>query len=73
MKALEALQEICSQYYNGPQYKIIEKEIKALEIIKKKKVDVSFLELGLEQYNNNLPKKHKLSQEEYDLLKEVLL
>ena len=52
---------------------IIEKELKALEIIKNKKVDVSFLELGLEQYNTNLRKKHQLTQEEYDLLKEVLL
>ena len=48
-------------------------EQKALEIIKKKKVDVSFLELGLEQYNTNLRKKHQLTQEEYDLLKEMLL
>ena len=59
---------------------IIEKSLKALEIIKNKKVDVYWLieffsaEKGLDDYNNPdfTPKKHRLTQKEYDLLKEVL-
>ena len=54
----------------------IEKSLKALEIIKKKKVNVELLHIciSLEEYNmeilpyGNMP----LTQEEYDLLKEIL-
>lgn len=57
---------------------IIEKELKALEIIKKKVLVIPFLILhlslnDLNGYNKEMDKKHKLTQEEYDLLKEVLL
>ena len=52
-----------------------EKKLKALEIIKEKEVDVFiFLHSGyLETYNDMVEDNRKLTQEEYDLLKEVLL
>ena len=47
---------------------------KALEIIKNKSVDVSCLLFdGLEVYNENMHPSRVLAQEEFDLLKEVLL
>ena len=54
---------------------IIEKELKALEIIKKKRVLIDvLLELNtLEDYNEFKSKKEQLTQEEYDLLREVLV
>lgn len=58
-------------------FRNIEKELKTLEIIKEKKVNVELLHIciSLEEYNmeilpyGNIP----LTQEEYDLLKETLL
>ena len=52
-----------------------QKQIKALEIIKEKEVDVFiFLHSGdLETYNDIVEDNRKLTQEEYELLKEVLL
>lgn len=52
----------------------IEKELKALEIIKEKEPDISFLlfNLELKHYNSCVWKNQELTQEEYDLLKEVL-
>ncbi|MBR1984467.1 MAG: hypothetical protein IKA31_01885 [Clostridia bacterium] len=68
-------------------FELIEKELKALEIIKEKNVDiVGVKKLSLEDYNKGVelgdkykPKEmkecpyKKLTQDEYDLLKEVLL
>lgn len=66
-------------------YNIIEKELEALEIIKEKRVDVDLLmdcspydgyrhTTGLIEYNNSTTITQKeLTQEEYDILKEVLL
>ena len=47
---------------------------KALEIIKEKRVDVSYLVISedLHDYNEGLDRKWKLTQEEYELLKEEL-
>lgn len=79
MKGLEALQKICAQYYNGEQYKVIEKELKVLEIIRNKEINIHALLLHLKRfdypagYNALVGDKYKLTQEEYDLLKEVLL
>ena len=61
------------------------KDLTALEIIKKKRVDVSYLcieidldvkdntQIALTRYNLTVRSKDKLTQEEFDLLKEVLL
>lgn len=56
-------------------FELIEKSLKALEIIKKKKVDVWFILISnsVEDYNLNSGCKYPLTQEQYDLLKEVLL
>lgn len=76
-KELEALQDLSKLVfiYGGmPQYKIIEKSLKALEIIKKKSVNIHLLILSdsLEKYNFNLLPYRKLTQEEFDLIKKVL-
>ena len=54
---------------------IIENALKVLEIIKEKEVNVFiFLHSGdLETYNDMVEDNRKLTQEEYDLLKEELL
>ena len=94
-KGLEALKspyEITTQSYPTlncylqSQVDIIEKELKTLEIIKRKRVDViiflTILEFhddktALTLYNREILKKYcdlyVLTQEEYDLLKEELL
>lgn len=90
MKGLEALEEIkIVNYYEDDEYadddylgirkeiKIIEKELKALEIIKNHELaDTLFSYLKVDktpnEWNWGLPKKMQLTQEEYDLLKEVL-
>ena len=55
--------------------KCFPKELKALEIIKEKEVNVFiFLHSGdLETYNDMVEDNRKLTKEEFDLLKEVLL
>lgn len=77
-KGLEALQDLSKLVfvYGGvQQYQIIEKSLKALEIIKEKQVNVFiFLHSGdLETYNDMVEVNRKLTQKEYDLLKEGLL
>lgn len=75
-----------NDYFLSTQYiddnDIIETTFKALEIIKEKKVDIGYLfemieifdEQALKQYNQSCyGNKKKLTKEEYDLLKEVLL
>ena len=59
----------------GHSLDIVEKELKALEIIKEKKVDVLALfwsKCPLKEYNNMHEDLGIIGQEEYDLLKEVL-
>jgi len=53
----------------------IEKELKALEIIKEKNVNVSWLKTSpnLSRYNLAVGTNQALKRNEYDLLKEVLL
>ena len=58
---------------------LVEKSLKALEIIKEKDVDVSWLKycikenMIVEAYNSGYPEYHKhLTEEEFNLLKEVL-
>ena len=74
----------CCNWINGvghlePHFAIVEKSLKAIEIIKKKEVDIDHLrdlyfndeyeKYDLEYYNTRGNK--PLTQEEYDLLKEV--
>ena len=84
LEALEDLYEYTSPYINVEDideshantcYQVIQKELKAFEIIKEKEVNVFiFLHSGdLETYNDMVEDNRKLTQEEYDLLKEVLL
>lgn len=86
-KELEALKRLYKhsnygfgKYSPDKDYELVELALKALEIIKKKRVDLEFLfeeweeenwEFALENYNMN--HEIELTQEEYDLLKEVLL
>lgn len=81
-KGLEALREIdkdtpFSQAFN-PKFKeriaIIEKELKALEIIKEKRVDIGWLirSENCSKYNLGVGSSQALKKEKYDLLKEVL-
>lgn len=58
----------------------LEKKLKAFEIIKEKQIDVLYIAMfpnSLEKYNKHVSFVHDdewcLTQEEYDLLKEVLL
>ena len=53
---------------------IKDKKLKALEIIKNKRVDFGYLIISddLKDFNEGLDRKWKLAQEEYDLLKEFL-
>lgn len=57
---------------------VIEKELKAFDIIKKKKLDTLYLRNcfvvkdGLEKYNACFKVGYKLKQEEFDFLKEML-
>ena len=88
-KGLEALEyfrtEIVDNYYAVECFEIIEKELKALEIIKGKRVNVRALiksyysKYGFQMYNDTqcADKNEKLdskdlTQEEYDLLKGML-
>ncbi len=63
-------------YSNSYNLKKAEKKLKALEIIKEKGIDVDALKYhkDLEHYNFSLRGRYEsLTQEEFDLLKEVLL
>ena len=82
MKGLKALAKVVRKYFihnMDKEITAIEKELKALEIIKNKRVDVGFfmiLQYGenpLEELNRSYEETQRLTQEEYDLLKEVLL
>ena len=52
----------------------IEKTLKALEIIKEKKVNILLLELAenVDEYNERIVPNGRLTEEEFELLKEVL-
>ena len=87
-KELEVLKKVKFNYFQTNKYAdeddkkwfdIIEKSLKALEIIKEKKVDIDLLfycftfpNNNYKTYNENNERKW-LKREEYDLLKEVLL
>ena len=77
-KGLEALQEIMNGKNKIHNYYVIQKELEALEIIKEKRVQVHILleSENVEEYNESIYVcegiNYKLTQEKYDLLKEVL-
>ena len=80
LKALEKLANYkCSSMSEKIECKeIIEKELKALEIIKEKRVDVELLmktesAKDYNKYSKNVNQSHNLGQRQYDFLKEVLL
>lgn len=82
LEALNYADELTYSHYEVDDLDIIEKELKALEIIKNKgvclpalKLTASFEKDNLEEYNKMCVKHYALplTQEEYDLLKEVLL
>ena len=87
-KGLEALESLYAKLSckssieeigeNLQDYHIVEKELKALEIIKKHELaDTLFSYLKVDKtpdnWNWGLPKKMQLTQEKWELLKEVLL
>ena len=79
MKGLEAFKFISgfTNFQNGcykDKLDAIEKALKALEVIKGKSVNVMYFRGSdtLEEYNRHHATWHKLTQDEYDLLKEVL-
>ena len=85
-KGLEALRRICLQLvaHDETQHKefdeyvnAIEKELKALEIIKNKNVDIRGIKgtKNVHEYNVKFPTtlNEFLEEQEYDLLKKVLL
>ena len=79
-KGQQALSNIArySATHKGILYedvKTVAKELKALEIIKEKEPDISFLYRAkdLNHYNSCVWKEQELTQEKYDLLKEILI
>ena len=86
LEALESINEIVLPYSVAKQghlrprdvchneFSIIEKSLKALEIIKEKEVNVNCIISGWSLGKYNSYKTHiSLTKDEYDLLKEVLL
>lgn len=78
-KGLEALKRIVKGYIDTDDIETISKELKALEIIKNRKVDIYLLEItkNVDQYNKPFCEHlvslcRLLTQEEYDLLKGVV-
>ena len=77
-KGLEALDYITNDdyVYNEEDYlyskDIIEKELQALEIIKKKQVNLRYFSVGDLVLYNSLEHTIELTKDEFTLLKEVL-
>ena len=81
-KGLEALERIKNNLKDEDNYinlfdtldlSIIEKELKAFEIIRNKYVNVGYFVncINAKEYNKWYERKYHLTQEEYNLLKEV--
>ena len=78
-KGLEALQDLYSiikepNVLTLKAYDNVAKELKVLEIIKEKRVDIGWLirSKNCSKYNLGVGSSQALKKEEYDLLKEVL-
>ena len=67
------LDYVCSNKHEE-DYELIETELKALEIIKEKRVDIGWLirSENCSKYNLGVGTQQALKKTEYDLLKEVL-
>ena len=81
LEALKIVEKDCEDLEQVPygEFALIEKSLKALEIIKEKECDVSWLKYCIEEnfiveaYNSGYPEHNKrLTKEEFNLLKEVL-
>ena len=79
MKGLKSLEIIENEYsidesvFYKEDFKQVRKELKALEIIKKKTVDIWLIQKKtLKQYNLLVDESRQLTEEQFNLLKEVL-
>ena len=85
LEAIEIIRDRLIEYKNkaegtnikcliSPQFAQVRTELKALEIIKKKTVDIWLIQnkKTLKEYNSMVDDSRKLIEEEFDLLKEVL-
>ena len=70
----EEVKRICFRDNEILELETIEKELKALEIIKEKRVDIGWLirSKNCSKYNLGVGRSQALKKKEYDLLKEVL-
>ena len=61
------------EWHNNNQYELLNKYKKAIDIAKRKKVNIFSIQMLIyEDYNKTVVKEDELTKEEYDLLKEVL-
>jgi len=76
LEALKIVERDCEDLEQVPygEFALIEKSLKALEIIKEKTVDIWLIQnkKTLKQYNSMVDESRKLTEEEFNLLKEVL-
>jgi hypothetical protein len=76
LEALKIVERDCEDLEQVPygEFALIEKSLKALEIIKEKTVDIWLIQnkKTLKQYNSMVDESRQLTEEEFDLLKEVL-
>ena len=62
----------CLEWHNDNQYILLNHYKKAIDIAKRKKVNIFSIQLlSYEDYNKTVVKEDELTKEEYDLLKEV--
>ena len=61
------------EWHNNNQYELLNKYKKAIDIAKRKKVNIFSIQMLIyEDYNKTVVKEDELTKEEYDLLKEML-
>lgn len=73
--AIDHADEIAWSYFEEGDFDIVDKELKALEIIKEKQINIDLFNdtPNIDEYNYWCSDRAILTKEEYDLLKEVLL
>lgn len=77
LQALKVIKLDCDFQFEDEhekEFAIIEKTLKAVDIIRKKKVDLDYLLKGLpnlESYNEDRVPGHQLTEEEHDLIYDV--